>query len=127
MKSSHSRSRVRPPSLIRQIELLVNHWRPIVGLETWMFDLSYAEQRLLGCCKADPRYETAALGFNLTRITAELTTPEAVEELVVHEISHALDWRANETQVTRISRSLLRAAGRNPCIVISCGKAVRSI
>lgn len=110
----------RPPSLHRQIEILVVHWLPIVGLETWMINLRFDEKVLLGSCKADRRYEQANLGFNLDRIRRELRTPEAVEELVVHELGHALDWRANETVTTRISRSLLRAAGRNPCIVTSC-------
>lgn len=112
---------MRRPPLQRQIELLVAHWRPITGLETWMFELHFDEKVLLGYCKADGRYEAAKIGFNLTRIRRELRTPEAVEELVVHEMAHALDWRANETQVTRIARALLRAAGRNPSIVCSCG------
>jgi hypothetical protein len=112
---------MRAPPLRTQITALVNHWRPIVGLETWTFDLYFGEKKLLGYCKADGRYEAAKIGFNLTRIRRELRTPVAVEELVVHELSHALDWRANETQVTRIARALLRAAGRNPSVVCSCG------
>lgn len=111
---------MRAPPLQKQIETLVAHWRPIAGLETWTFELHFDEKKLLGYCKADGRYEAAKLGFNLERIRKELRTPEAVEELVVHEMSHALDWRANETVVTRIARSMLRAAGRNPCIVTSC-------
>jgi hypothetical protein len=100
--------------------MLVAHWLPIAGLQSWMFTLRFGEKKLLGCCAADAKYETAVMGFNLARIRKELPTPVAVEELVVHEIGHALLPRGNETEVTRVSRAMLRAAGRNPSIVCSC-------
>lgn len=110
----------RSPSLQRQIEMLVAHWLPLCGLDSWMFTLRFGEKKLMGCCAADARYESAVMGFNLDRIRKELPTPVAVEELVVHEIAHALIPRGNETEVTRVARALLRTAGRNPSIVTSC-------
>jgi hypothetical protein len=112
MKSSHSRSRIRPPSLQRQIKTLVRHWRPIMGLDTWMIELRFDERVHTATCIAQPQYEEAVITFNLTRIQERCRSPEQVEELVVHELTHALAWRSSERTVTRLSRAMLRAAGR---------------
>jgi hypothetical protein len=112
VKSSHSRRRVRPPSLQRQIEALILHWRPILGLSGWMLEIRYDEQTLLGFCRAKPQYQTATIGFNLNRIATELRTPEAVEDLVVHELTHCVIWKSSERAVSQMAFSLLRAAGR---------------
>jgi predicted SprT family Zn-dependent metalloprotease len=50
--------------------------------------------------------------FNLKRVRETCRTPGMIEELVCHELTHALSWRSSERTVTRISRALLRAAGR---------------
>ena len=102
----------RPPSLQRQIVTLVNHWRPIMGLDTWIIQTRFDEKVHTATCIAQPQYEEAVLTFNLKRIRTNCPTPAMIEELVVHELTHALSWRSSERTVTRISRALLRAAGR---------------
>lgn len=103
---------MRAPSLQKQIETLVAHWRPIMGLDTWVIQVRFDEKVHTATCIAQPQYEEAVLTFNLKRIRENCRTPWMVEELVVHELSHALSWRSSERTVTRISRALLRAAGR---------------
>jgi hypothetical protein len=112
MKSSHSRSRVRPPSLQKQIVTLVNHWRPILGLESWGLDFRYNEREHLGWCIAKPHYQEAMIGFNIRRIKAECWKPEQIEDLVVHEMVHCVIWKSSERAVSQMTRSILRAAGR---------------
>lgn len=103
---------MKRPSLKKQIELLVDHWKPILGLEGWAIELRFDETVSAGYCKAKPRYLTAVIGFNLERIRKEYRTPQAVEELTVHELVHAVAWRESERAVSQITYALLRAAGR---------------
>lgn len=85
-------------------------WRPILGLESWQIDVCFDEVDHLATCAAKPAYEEATLHFNLRAIRAELpNTYLAVEELTLHEMVHALAWKANERTVSRITRALLRA------------------
>ena len=100
------------PSLRRQIATLIAHWRPVLGLQAWLLDIRYDEAVLLGYCRAKPQYQTATIGFNLQRIRRELRSPEAIEDLVVHELTHAVIWRSSERAVSQVSLALLRAAGR---------------
>jgi predicted SprT family Zn-dependent metalloprotease len=103
---------MRAPSLQKQIVTLVNHWRPIMGLDTWIIQVRFDEKVHTATCIAQPQYEEAMLTFNPKRIRTTCPTPGMIEELVVHELTHALSWKSNERTVTRISRALLRAAGR---------------
>lgn len=106
LTNAHLRSR---------IERMVRKWRPILGLESWGLDVRYDEAEHLATCAAKPEYEEATLHFNLRLIRAELPpTLAAIEELVLHELTHCIAWKANERTVSRITRSILRArdAGR---------------
>jgi hypothetical protein len=103
---------VRTPSLQKQIVTLVNHWRPIMGLDTWIIQIRFDEKVHTATCVAQPQYEEAILTFNLKRVRETCRTPGMIEELICHELTHALSWRSSERTVTRISRALLRAAGR---------------
>lgn len=103
---------MRAPSLKTQIAALVAHWRPILGLEGWAIELRYNETKYAGYCKASPNYLAAVIGFNLKRVRKEYRTPEAVEELVVHELVHCVIWKSSERAVSQITYALLRAAHR---------------
>lgn len=93
-----------------RVHRAVAYWRPILGLESWDLLVKFDEPKYLACCVAKPSYEEAVLSFNLTRMRAELPpTYAAVEELAVHELVHALLWRCSEREVSRVTRSLLRA------------------
>jgi predicted SprT family Zn-dependent metalloprotease len=93
-----------------RIERLVKKWRPILGLESWGLTVLYDEREHLATCAAKPEYEEATLHFNLGCIRRELPpTLAAIEELVLHELTHCIAWRANERTVSRITRSILRA------------------
>lgn len=93
-----------------RIERLMKRWRPILGLESWDIVVRYDETECLGACVAKPRYEEATVYFNLPRIKRELpNVVAALEELVVHELVHCIIWRSNETAVSRVTRSILRA------------------
>lgn len=94
-----------------RIERLIKKWRPLLGLEDWMMEFRYDERKEKGCCIATPCYEEATIGFNLNRIRKEMVKPGELEELVVHELVHAIVWKASERSVTQISRALLRARG----------------
>ena len=103
---------MRRPSLRKQIETLLAHWRPILGLDTWAIEVRYNEQQYTGWCIAKPKYREAMIGFNLKRIRRECRTPEQVEDLVLHELLHAVVWKASETAVSQLTQGMLRAAGR---------------
>jgi hypothetical protein len=103
---------VRAPPLKKQIEALLAHWRPILGLESWAIEVRWDEQKHTGWCIAKPKYREAMIGFNLQRIKAECRTPEQVEDLVCHELVHCVVWKASETAVSQMTQALLRAAGR---------------
>lgn len=102
-------------ALRARVERMVKKWRPVLGLESWGLTVLYDETEHLATCAAKPAYEEATLHFNLSAMRRELPpTLAAVEELVLHELVHAVIWRANEKAVSRVTRSLLRArdAGR---------------
>lgn len=93
-----------------RITRIFNKWRPIMGLDAWLLTLRFDETEALGTCAAKPNYEEATINFNLPRIKRELPhTMYALEELVVHELTHCIIWRANETAVSRVARAILRA------------------
>jgi hypothetical protein len=97
-------------ALRKRIDRLVAKWRPILGLESWGLDIRYDEPTHLGTCLAKPNYEEAVIRFNLPRIKQELpNVVAALEELVVHELMHCVDWYASERTVSRLTRSILRA------------------
>lgn len=93
-----------------RIERLARKWVPILGLESWGLTFRYDEPKHLACCEVKGGYEEATIGFNLPRCRRELpNTLAAFEELVVHEMLHALLPRASEREVSRVTRSILRA------------------
>lgn len=87
------------------------YWRPILGLESWDIEIRFDEPKYLATCVAKPSYEEAVLHFNLDRMRRELLpTLAATEELVCHELVHALlAPQDSERRVSRVTRSLLRA------------------
>jgi hypothetical protein len=104
---------MRTPSLEKQIVTLVNHWRRILGLESWGIELRFDEKKDRANAKVQYQYEEATLNFNLVRIAAETRTHAALSELVLHELVHCHEAPYDtETRVSRVTRSLLRAAGR---------------
>lgn len=104
---------MRAPSLQKQIVTLVNHWRPILGLESWGIELRFDETKDRANAKVQYQYEEATLNFNLARIKAETRTHAALSELVLHELVHCHEAPYDtETRVSRVTRTILRAAGR---------------
>ena len=103
---------MRRPPLKKQIALLVAHWRTILGLEAWAIEVRFDEKVHTGTCIAQPQYEEAIITFNLPRIRKQCRRPEALEDLVCHELVHCVIWKSSERAVTQVTRALLRAAGR---------------
>lgn len=93
----------------REVLRYVEYWRPILGLEGWDIKLRFDETDCLAYCNALPKYLTATLAFNPRRMRRELRTAREREELVLHEMVHAVIWRASETAVSQVTLSLLRA------------------
>lgn len=96
-------------TLRREIQQHFNYWRPVLGLEGWDIRIRFDERQCQAYCDARPKYLTATLNFNLTRIRKELKTPAEREELVLHEMVHTVIWKASETAVSQVTLSLLRA------------------
>lgn len=103
---------MRTPPLRKQIETLLAYWRPILGLDSWVIEVRWNEKHHTGWCIAKPKYREAMIGFNLARIKKECGRPEQVEDLVLHELLHAVVWKASETAVSQLTQAMLRAAGR---------------
>lgn len=115
MKSSRSRAyvarRMKVPPLQREIETIIAHWRPILGLDGWGIELRFDEKKDKANAKVSLQYEEATLNFNLPRIAAEVSD---LEELALHELVHCHEAPYDtETRVSRVTRALLRAAGRS--------------
>lgn len=92
-----------------QIETYFAYWRPVLGLDGWQIILRFDEKVCTAYCSAKPKYLEAVIGFNLTRIRKEVKTAELREELVLHEMIHAVFPKASETAVSQYTYSLLRA------------------
>lgn len=90
----------------------IAHWRPVLGLESWAITVRFDEPKLVGYCKANPRYLTATLGFNLARVRKEYPRPIDEEEIALHELVHAVAPRESERAVSQLTYALLRVAGR---------------
>jgi hypothetical protein len=111
VKSSHSRARIRPPSLQRQIETLLAYWRPVLGLESWGIQVRFDEKTDKANARVSLQYEEATLNFNLAKIAAGCACHAALQELTLHELVHCHEAPYDtETRVSRVTRSLLRAA-----------------
>lgn len=74
----------------QQVESLLREWAPHLGLAGWTIDFSLDEDKFLATAESQPRYRTIQLTFNPTRIQKENAN---LEELVIHELVHALSWR----------------------------------
>lgn len=93
-----------------RVHRLVAKWVPVLGLESWGLDVRFDEKEHMATCWPKPQYEEATIHFNIPCMRAELpNTMAAYEELVLHELAHALLPRASEREVSRVTRSILRA------------------
>jgi hypothetical protein len=93
-----------------RIKKYTKRWVPILGLESWGLTVQFDEAKDLANCTVRPGYEEAVLKFNVERIRRELPdTSYAYEELACHELVHCVLPRSSEREVSRITRSLLRA------------------
>jgi len=77
-------------SLQSAILTIADKWKDIMGLQDWNIDIKFDEPQFKATSEAEPRYKYLKLFFNPWRIAKE---PEDLEELVVHELSHAFTWR----------------------------------
>ena len=93
-----------------RIHRAIRYWVPVLGLESWGLEIRFDECVDRANCTVQGSYEEAVLRFNPKRIKQELLpTYAAVEELALHELVHVLLPRESERQVSRVTRSLLRA------------------
>lgn len=69
---------------------IAEKWQPLLGLQDWSVIVKFDETQYKATSTAEPRYKELQLYFNPWRIAKE---PEDLEELVVHELSHAFTWR----------------------------------
>lgn len=95
--------------LKREIERHVAYWRPVLGVEGWDLKIRWNERENTATCAARPKYLTATLYFNLAAVPKDYPTKAERAELVLHEMVHAVIWKASETQVSQITYSILRA------------------
>lgn len=70
-------------------------WIPILRLQNWDISVTFDEKEDLATADSLPRYLRLGLSFNVPRVMSELETRDYfdLEELVVHELCHALTWR----------------------------------
>lgn len=93
-----------------RVNRLVAKWRPVLGLESWGLTVLFDEQKDLANCTVKPGYEEATIRFNVKRMRRELpNVMPAYEELTVHEMIHCVLPRSSEREVSRVTRSILRA------------------
>lgn len=93
-----------------RVNRLVAKWVPILGLESWGLTVLFDEQKDLANCTVKGSYEEAIVRFNLHRMRRELpNTLPAYEELTLHELVHVLLPRSSEREVSRVTRTILRA------------------
>ncbi len=97
----------------RQIQRLIKKWRPVLGMNTWSIEIVFLEKtgkfKASAWCEAVPKYEEARITFDLPRMSRYYIGFLAIEEVVMHEMVHAIAWNSTEIEVTRIARSILRA------------------
>lgn len=75
-----------------EIEGFVREWGRRLDLQHWTIVVDFNLVDHLATCEAEPEYMRAHLSFNVERMTAEITTRRALEELVLHELVHARLW-----------------------------------
>lgn len=70
---------------------MIEKWQPIVGLSEWEIKVLVSDIfSSHGSSTAEPRYRQLTLTFNPKRIEEDDLD---LEELVIHELVHALTWR----------------------------------
>ena len=77
------------------IASFIEEWIPIMRLDHWDITYTWDETDDIATAHARPRYLRLGLAFNVPRIMSELDMRKSfnLEELVVHELCHALTWR----------------------------------
>ncbi len=73
----------------------IEEWISILRLDHWDITYTWDEKVNIANALAQPRYLRLSLSFNVPRILSELEERKSfnLEELVVHELCHALTWR----------------------------------
>lgn len=79
--------------MVPTIQELVDHWSPIMGLDGWRRYLAWDEDDTVASCISSPRYRQWIANFDLDKITDPQRACN-IEELIVHEMSHGLHWKA---------------------------------
>ena len=100
----------------RRIRAMFKKWRAILALDHWSITLSfdYAEYPENGAdCTAQPEYYQAQIVVHLVKLLKDYPEAHQWEDMIVHELVHALSWSSNETEVTRLTTAILRAHDYN--------------
>ncbi len=72
---------------------IIERWAPIIGLDQWRRYVDWSEDSTVASCIAHPRYRQWLVNFDLDKTTDPQRCAN-LEELVVHEMTHALHWKA---------------------------------
>ncbi len=104
------------PQVRRRIRTLIKKWIPILGLEEWTLRVTFKPDKTdAGWCRADTKDRKATVNFDLEHIRERwFEEMDEVEFLVVHELVHAVEWRASERAVDQIARALLIVEAQKP-------------
>jgi len=107
-----------------EIEGLIREWASRLDLQHWHLIVNLDADDDLATCSAQPQYMTATLNFNIQRMSREILTRRALEDLVLHELVHARLWTlanmfngadarllefVEEEAVTQMTGALLRS------------------
>jgi len=78
--------------LSERVALVIGEWQHRLLLDNWTILCEYTETQHLATCEAEPEYLSAILRFNVERIEKEIHNDLLLEELVLHELVHAVMW-----------------------------------
>jgi hypothetical protein len=71
-----------------RVQALVSEWAPRLNLGGWLISIQQIDEHQ-ATAEVEPRYHSIKLSVNPARIDEDTD----LEELIVHELCHALTWR----------------------------------
>lgn len=120
-------------SVMKQVEELVEKWIPRLGLETWRYTVVYKPHPLDGddsstgaMVSPSWEYKRFTIRFYLSTLKDVYTEPDALEKVVLHELSHVLvsgmskpngtreEDRMEERTVVELTDVLFNLSRHNP-------------
>lgn len=106
-------------SLKRRIRVHLGYWVPLLGLGGWHVTVCWsargapARRSVAGSCRPQPAICDVQFAFNL-RGMAKVGYPDCeLEELVVHEVLHAVTIGGSERATNTLAHALVRLRRRS--------------